>query len=75
VDDDPALAAEWLEVTRMVTEHSNRFRAEIMRVLDQWKTVEGPEFRNQGLREMAEILSYVEDLIRAELLKQEPGAR
>lgn len=68
--DDPlerALLEEWLEVVRMVTEHSDKFRGEIMRVHDQWMTIVEPEFRNQGLREMDSILLELHDLIQTEL--------
>ena len=61
VDDlDLEIINEWLNVARMVTDYSEKVRADIARVLENWMTIDDDEAREQGLREMESI--FVEAL-------------
>jgi hypothetical protein len=69
---DRDLIADWIEVVGMVTEYSEQFRAQLMRVFALWLTIHEPLLRYQGLREMDAILTDMQILIRAELPDVDP---
>jgi hypothetical protein len=65
---DVALIEEWLSAVQMVTEHSEEFRSQLLRAVSQWAAIEDSELRNQGLREMDQILADVRGLVQAMLV-------